>query len=420
MNQVRSIDQAVVITGIGLVTSLGLDRASTWANLCRGDSGANWLDLPGYAGFPVAWPVPMASDADPALEFLVRAADEAMADARIVGSGLEPERAATLIGLSKGGVRSLVQAREMIRSGEFESEKLAQAWMRSWPSSGASLLASRYRFLGPCVAPVAACATGLVAALQGAELIRRGACDVALVGGSDASLEPILLAAFRRMKALARVEGDPKLAVRPWDEGRSGFLVGEGGAVLVLERLDHAMARGVTPYAELAGGALGSDAYHETGLDPDPSGLARVIARALLDAKLEPSDIDAINVHGTATLANDPLECRAIRKAFGPEADRLACSANKAQIGHLLGAAGSAELAIAGLSIRDGFLPPTLNLDRPDPACDLDGTPKFGRSMPIRAILKLSLGFGGHFAAAVLKGVDQPSSRSSFALRKTL
>jgi 3-oxoacyl-[acyl-carrier-protein] synthase II len=199
---------------------------------------------------------------------------------------------------------------------------------------------------------------------------------------------------------------DPKRAVRPWDEDRSGFLVGEGAAVLVLERLDHAKARGASVYAELLGGALGSDAFHETGLDPDPSGLARVIARSLEASNLGPADIDAVNVHGTATRSNDPLECRAIRRAFGPEADRLVCSANKAQIGHLLGAAGSAELAISALSVRHGFLPPTLNLDRADPACDLDGTPHLGRELPIRALLKLSLGFGGHLAAAVLRRID--------------
>ncbi len=363
------------------------------------------MEIPGYAGFPVRWDRSMPPEADPAHEFLIRAADEAMRDADVRRSGIEPERSATLIGLSKGGVRSLSRADELIRSGTDDRGSLAQAWMRSWPSSGANLLAARYGFLGPCVAPVAACATGLVAALQGAALIRRGACDLALVGGSDASLEPILLAAFRRMKALARVD-DPQIAVRPWDRDRSGFLVGEGAAVLVLERLDHARARGITPYAELAGGAIGSDAYHETGLNPDPSGLARVIAQALEASGLGPSEIDAVNVHGTATLGNDPLECRAIRRAFGPEADRLACTANKAQIGHLLGAAGSAELAIAGLSVRERFVPPTLNLDHPDPACDLDGTPRIGQARPIRAILKLSIGFGGHLAAAVLRSVD--------------
>lgn len=400
----------VVITGLGLVTSVGLDRDSTWAALRSGQSGARWLDVPGlepgFAGFPVVGSGPMAGDSDPTLEWLTRAADEAMADARVSDAGLDPDRAAVLIGLSKGAVRSLGRTREMIRRGDPDESAIANSWIRSWPGSGASLLASRYGFRGPCVAPIAACATGLVAALGAADLIRRGACDLALAGGADASLEPILLAAFRRMKALARVDGDPRHAVRPWDRARSGFLVGEGGGVLVLERLDHALARGATPYAELAGGALGSDAFHETALDPDPSGLARVIGRALLTSGVDPSEIDAANVHGTATLGNDPLECRALRLALGPHADRVACSANKGQIGHLLGAAGSAELAIAALSVRDGFAPPTLNLDRPDPACDLDGTPRVGRPLPIRALLKLSLGFGGHLAAAVLRRVQ--------------
>ncbi len=400
------VNQPVVITGIGLVTSLGLDRPTTWTNLCERKSGATWLNIPEHAGFPVAWDRPIAGDSDPAHEFLIRAADEAMADARVLDSGIEPDRSAILIGLSKGCVRSLIQVSERIRSGQFEDRNLAEIWMRSWPNSGVSLLASRYDFRGPSIAPVAACATGLVAALQGADLIRRGACDLALVGGSDASLEPLLLAAFRRMKALARVDADPKSAVRPWDRDRSGFLVGEGGAVLVLERLDHARARGAHIYAELAGGALGSDAYHETGLNPDPSGLARVITRAIESAGLNPSDIDAVNVHGTATLANDPLECQAIRRAFGDHADRLACSANKAQIGHLLGAAGSAELAISALSVRHGFVPPTLNRDYPDVGCDLDGISKIGKSLSVRALLKLSLGFGGHFAAAILRAVD--------------
>jgi 3-oxoacyl-[acyl-carrier-protein] synthase II len=277
--EAREARRTVVITGVGLVTSLGLNRDSTWAAIRLGRSAARWLDIPGLepglAGYPVADPRSIATDGEPAHDFLTRAADEAMADARLAGSAINLDRAAVLVGLSKGGFRSLVRTRELVRSGRFEGEKLAESWMRSWPGSGASLLASRYRFRGPSVAPVAACATGLVAALGAVDLIRRGACDLALAGGADASLEPMLLAAFGRMKALARVEGDPRRAVRPWDRDRSGFLIGEGAGVLVLERLDHALARGATPYAELAGGALGSDAFHETALDPDPTGLAR-------------------------------------------------------------------------------------------------------------------------------------------------
>jgi 3-oxoacyl-[acyl-carrier-protein] synthase II len=403
-------DPAIVITGIGLITSLGPDRESTWDALKRGRTGARKLEIPGlgpgFAGFPC--PRPPSTEVDPALDLLERAADQAMADAGLDGPGrdLDPDRAAVLIGLSKGGIRNLCLSHEIVRSAPANDRALARAWAGSWPSAGASAVAARHGLRGPCLAPIAACATGLVAALQAVDLIRRGACDVALAGGADASLEPILLAAFGRMKVLARVEGDPSRAVRPWDLRRSGFLIGEGGAVLVLERLDRARARGVRPYAELAGGAIGSDAHHETALDPDPAGLARVIRRALADAGMTSADLDAVNVHGTATPSNDPLECRALRLALGTDAGRLACSANKAQIGHLLGAAGSAELAIAALSIRDGFAPPTLNLDDPDPACDLDGTPLVGRHLPIRAILKLSIGFGGHLAAAILRKVD--------------
>ncbi len=408
-------DRAVAITGIGLVTSLGPDRASTWEALRRGRTGAAWLrrdDLgPGVAGFPVARP---ASGADPALALLDRAVDGAIADAGLdAHGGLDPDRVAVLLGLSKGGVRSLARVHERVRSGEAAPDRdrdLARDWARSWPSSGAAAVSARLGSRGPCVAPVAACATGLVAVLQAVDLIRRGACDLALAGGADASLEPIVLAAFRRMKVLARVEGDPVRAVRPWDRGRSGFLVGEGGAVLVLERLAAARARGATAYAEVAGGSIGSDAYHETALDPNPAGLARLIRRALADAGMRPADLDAANVHGTATRTNDPLECRALRLALGADADRLACSANKAQIGHLLGAAGSVELAIAALTVRDGFVPPTLNLDDPDPACDLDATPHAGRPAPIRAVLKLSIGFGGHLAAAILRRVDAARS----------
>ncbi len=259
---------------------------------------------------------------------------------------------------------------------------------------------------GPCLAPVAACATGLIAALSGADLIRRGRCDLVLAGAGDASLDPLVLGAFRRMGILAHVDttsrDGPAGSVRPWDKGRSGFLVGEGAAVLVLERDDHARARGVTPYAELAGGASGADAYHMTDLNPDPAGLAYVIGRALAHSGVAAAEIDHVNVHGTATRSNDPTECRALRLALGAGVERVACSANKSQIGHLLGAAGAAELAIACLSIRDGFVPPTLNLTDPDPACDLDGTPLVGRARSIRAALKLSIGFGGHLAAAVL------------------
>jgi 3-oxoacyl-(acyl-carrier-protein) synthase len=242
----------------------------------------------------------------------------------------------------------------------------------------------------------------LIAVLQGTDLIRRGICDVVIAGSVDAALEPILLRAFRTMRVLAPSVGEPSEAIRPWDRRRRGFLVGEGGAALILERADRAVNRGITPYAEIAGGAIGADAHHETALNSDPSGLAHVLTSALQNAKVSPHLIDFINLHGTATPTNDVLECRAIRRSFGPSAERISCSASKGQIGHLLGAAGSAELALTCLAMRDGFVPPTVNLTDPDPACDLDATPLVGRARTIDAALKFSIGFGGHLVAAVL------------------
>jgi 3-oxoacyl-[acyl-carrier-protein] synthase II len=324
---------------------------------------------------------------------------------------VDSDRVATLIGLSKGCVRNLDRLARARQEPGSIADGPSYPWIWEhlcWPNAGAALIAARHDLRGPCLAPVAACATGLVAVLQGAELIRRGVCDVALAGSADASLEPILLGAFRRMGVLARSDGDPTRAARPWDRARSGFVVGEGGSILVLEREEHARARGVLPYVEVAGGALGADAFHETTLNPDPSGLAGLIGRALTHSGLPASELDHINVHGTATRINDPIECRALRLALGDDAGRVACSANKSQIGHLLGAAGAVELAITCLAMRDGFVPPTLNLDDPDPACDLDGTPHTGRATRLRSALKLSIGFGGHLAAAVLRQPDGP------------
>jgi 3-oxoacyl-[acyl-carrier-protein] synthase II len=416
----------ILVTGIGLWTGLGAEREPSWGALKAGRSAARWLDLPGgnagppFAGCPFFEDgrLPTRAEHDPVTSLVWRAACEAMDDARLEtiqrggrARSFDPERVATVIGLSKGCVHTLGRlARSAHDSASFSEEK-SRAWLwerLSWPNAGASMVATLMELRGPCLAPVAACATGLIAALQAADLIRRGVCDLALAGAGDSSLEPLLLGAFRKMGVLARVEGDPARAVRPWDRNRSGFLVGEGAAVLVLEREDHARARGVLPYAEFAGGAFGADAYHETNLNPDPTGLADLIRRALTNSGATPSEIDHINVHGTATRANDPLECRALRLALGEHAGHVACSANKSQIGHLLGAAGAAELAFTCLALRDGYVAPTLNLDDPDPACDLDGTPRVGRALPIRAALKLSIGFGGHLAAAILRRPEGP------------
>jgi 3-oxoacyl-[acyl-carrier-protein] synthase II len=398
---VRLLPSRVVVTGIGLATALGLRREETWSGLCAGRQAFQRLEAPcGGRVVPYAG-CPLPGGARGPLEALLLASREAMDDAGLRGDTVPPERVATVIGLSKGDLGQLARARNGLAS-------TAADWRLAWPDAGAVAVASSAGLRGPSLAPIAACATGLVAALHAADLIRRGVCDVALAGAGDSSFDPLVLASFRRMGILAPATDDPNRAMRPWDKTRAGFLVGEGAGVLVLERAEHAEARRILPYVELAGGALGADAFHATNLNPDPTGLALLIAQALARADVAPRDVDHVNVHGTATRVNDPLECRALRKALGPWADQVACSANKAQIGHLLGAAGAVELALTCLAVRDAFVAPTMNLDQPDPACDLDATPHVGRARTIRAALKLSLGFGGHLAVAVLRQPDGP------------
>jgi 3-oxoacyl-(acyl-carrier-protein) synthase len=413
----------VVVTGIGLATGLGLGREQTWQAMREGRSALRRLEEVGtpsapYYGAPVTKVRPLLRPSvdrgeqteEPVLRWLDAIVAEALRDAGFGAATTlyHPERSAVLIGSSKGGIRSLGLLQGLVRETAPDSTAVAKAFMASWPSAGASRVAQALDFRGPCLAPVAACATGLVAVLQAVDLIRRGTCDLALAGSVDAALEPLLLATFRRMRILAAVPGEPSEAIRPWDRNRSGFLVGEGGALFVLERADRARARGISPYAEVVGGALGADGFHETDLDPNPEGLANVLQHALRRARVAPRDVDHVNVHGTATRPNDPLECRAIHRALGDGARQVVCTANKSQIGHLLGAAGSAELAIACLSIRDGFIPPTLNLRDPAPECDLDVVANVGRSLPIRVALKISIGFGGHLAAAVVRRPEGP------------
>ncbi len=395
----------VLITGIGLNTGLGEDRESSWARLRAGRHGFTPYEHPHWKVSPAHFGCRVRGGCE------IDVARSAFFDAGLPGADFPRDRAGVVFGLSKGRLGRLIRVHKTCREVDPESSADGLSGiLDAWPHAAASQISSAFGLGGPSLGPVAACATGLIAALRGAELIQRGECDVVLAGAADTSLDLFVLEAFRRMGVLARVGAgeDPGRAVRPWDRDRSGFLVGEGMAAFVLEREDHARARGILPYAEFCGGTFGADAYHMTNLNPDPSNLAGLIGRALENAGVEPSEVDHVNVHGTATKANDPLECLALRLVFGAHADRLTCSANKAQIGHLLGAAGAVELAFTALAVRDGFVPPTRNLDHPDPRCDLDGTPHVGRVLPIRAALKLSIGFGGHLAAAVLRRADAP------------
>lgn len=420
----------MLITGIGLATPLGSDRESTWRRLCGGESGLAWVDpqprglFAGgrsshkLAGGLVPQPSPGESgdsqcDLDPVVQLALRVAGEAVADAGIDLGALPRERLACVIGTSKGSLRSFARAfgAEREAGGLHESATSAleshssSSWQQFWPNAPAAAVAARFGVRGACLCPVAACATGLTCLVRGAELVRCGACDMVLAGSSDAALCPSVAASFGRLGVLARVADDPAVAVRPFDRRRSGFLVGEGAAVLVLERAEHAAARGAPVYAEWLAHGLASDPAGITQLSADAAPLARLIQDVLRRAALLPGEIDYVNLHGTATRANDLCETQALRAALGPAADSASCSAFKGALGHLLGAAGSAETAATVLAVRDGVIPPTINLDDPDPLCDLDYTPRQARCRRVRHALKLSLGFGGHLVAAVVRGV---------------
>ncbi len=413
-----STGRRVVVTGIGLVTSFGAGREVSWSAIrsgrsavCRFDTSNFGGSLPSdarWAGASAPREFLSCADDEPVVAMALTAAREAMTDA---GLSNISERGGCVIGTSKPGLRSFARAvgqvfnlpgqpttREPCRDGHVEN--LAYEF---WPNAATRAVASEWNLLGPALCPVAACATGLVSLIRGADLIRSHECDVVLAGSSDASLVPIVLGSFQRLGVMARGFDEASSACRPFDATRSGFVIGEGAAVLVLEDREHANARGATVIAEFVAGGMASDPSGLTQVDPQGTSLAWLIRDVLRRANVSPTDIDAINLHGTATRTNDVAETRAVRSVFGTAADRIACSSQKGAIGHLLGAAGSVESALAVLSLRDQVVPPTINLRSPDPNCDLDYVANVARPMPLRNVLKASLGFGGHLAVGLFR-----------------
>ncbi|MEX0717682.1 MAG: beta-ketoacyl-[acyl-carrier-protein] synthase family protein [Planctomycetaceae bacterium] len=427
----------VVVTGIGMVTPLGSDRETSWRRIAAGERAGRWLDENcrtssepcggGWAGAPAL--ADSTTSREPVVELALRAAREAVADARLDLAALDRERVGCVIGTSKGGLRSFAEAYRQARGGRPAShasptDSTTTSAFPEWaPHTASAAVAAEFGLRGAALCPVAACATGLAAILRGADLIHEGVCDIVLAGSGDASLTLAVLASFRRMGVLARDFADPAAACRPFDRRRDGFLVGEGAAVLVLEGVTSAAvvtsdelrvtsertgtrpARGspLSPYAELLAGGCLADVSGLTALDPDARALTRLIGDVLRRGGLAPGDLDYVNLHGTATIANDRCETRALRRSLGTAADGVPCSSFKGAIGHLLGAAGSVETACTLLAMRDGIIPPTANLDEPGAGCDLDYVPRAARRGEIRHALKLSLGFGGHLTAAAFR-----------------
>lgn len=412
----------IAVSGVGVVTSLGKNLAETFENLCAGRSGAkvrHGQDLRGsitvsqpLSGFPVPtdgfrgigiWD-------DPVFAILEHTLREALAHARIDIAAVDPTRVAVVVGLSKGAAR--LQSRWAADPRSIDADPLAKAvgWAGATPSAGAAFVASRIGSKGPLSAPITACATGLTCIRTAAELLRQGHCDIAIAGAADASLLPMIEAAFRRMRALAtpvEPEEPPGRWIRPWSAARNGFLIGEGGALFVLERADELERSGRQAMATLQSFAAGSEAHHATR----PNGSARVISRVLRDALASAREIpDFVHLHATATRDYDPLEAAAIREALGPEHRKTRVIASKPLIGHCLGAAGAVELAIACRCLASGMLHPF----EPLPPFDfpLAGRPvgRVAEERRLRTCLKLVAGFGGHVEACLISAPGHASS----------
>ena len=318
------------------------------------------------------------------------------------------QRVGCVIGTSKGGIRSLAASLRDRACAVGPAGVPHESCWSNWP---AARVASHWNLAGPCLCPVAACATGLMCVVRGLELIRDGYCEAVIVGSSDASLEGTVLASFRRMGVLARGFDGPATACRPYDRRRNGFLVGEGAAALVLERRSHALLRGARAYGELLAARCLSDPTGLTQLDDRAAALCRLIQLVLGQAERTSDELDYVNLHGTATRQNDLCETRALKAALGTAAERVSCSGLKGGLGHLLGAAGSVETAATLLAMRDSLVPPTVNLDEPDDQCDLDYTPVRPRRRCVQHALKVSLGFGGHLVAALFGPAEPSASR---------
>ncbi len=393
----------VWITGLGLVTPLGSDRESSWARLQAGECGLRWLPELLVTGAPAAPSRNRGSLIDePVVELARTAADEAVRDADLSPSVLGAPRAGCVVGTSKGGFRGLGRHWPQWR----KTHQAAPDWSQSLPNAAALAVARDHGLGGPVLCPVAACATGLLSVSRGVDLIQQGVCDIVLAGSSDAALEPLLLASYRRLGVLAD-RGAKGALVRPFDVRRNGFLAGEGAAILVLESASHATTRGAKPYAEWLAGGQAADPYDLTRMDAEPSSLIRLLEDLFLNSGIDRQTVDYVNLHGTGTQQNDLAETRALHAVFGEAAASIPCSSLKGALGHLLGAAGSVELACTLLALRDGVVPPTLNLQQPDPQCDLDYTPGRSRRASLQTALKLSLGFGGHLAAALVRRTAQ-------------
>jgi 3-oxoacyl-[acyl-carrier-protein] synthase II len=403
----------VVVTGIGMVSPLGVGNEPTWNGLVEGRSGIGRITKFDPSAFtcqiagevrgfePEQWMEKKeVKKSDTFIHYAMAAAEMAVKDAALDFPNCNGERFGVIVGSGIGGL-PLIE--------EMHSKMLERGPSRISPffipglivNLAAGQISIRYGCQGPSSAPATACATGAHAIGDAFKVIQRDDADIMFAGGSEAVICRLAVGGFGAMRALSLRNDEPERASRPWDLNRDGFVIGEGAGILVLEEIEHAKSRGATIYCEITGYGMSSDAHHITSPAEDGGGMIRVMKSALKDAQLNPSDIDYINAHGTSTSVGDMTETLAIKGVFGADAYKVAISSTKSMTGHLLGAAGGLEAAVAAMTIKTNIIPPTINYETPDPACDLDYVPNTAREQKVTHVMSNSFGFGGTNATLI-------------------
>jgi 3-oxoacyl-[acyl-carrier-protein] synthase II len=408
----------VVITGLGAITPVGNNVPAMWEALITGCSGVGPITLLDPTGFETRFAAEVkgfdavalvgrrdARRMDRFTQFAVAAAGQALADAKLEIAPGNASRIGCIFGSGIGGIGTILAEAEVARSKGLDRVSPFLVPMML-PDTAPAQVAIQYGLKGPNMAIVTACASSANAIGEATEIIRRGTADVMVAGGAEAGIVPLALAGFNVMNAVSRRNDAPQKASRPFDANRDGFVLGEGGAALVLESLEHAQARGSRVYAEVLGYGASADAYHITAPQENGEGAASAMRAALAQAKLGPQDIGYLNAHGTSTPLNDKSETAAIKQVFGPTAYKIPISSTKSMTGHLLGAAGALEAVVCVKALQESILPPTINYETPDPECDLDYIPNVTRRVSIHTAMSNSFGFGGHNACLIFGIAD--------------
>ena len=401
-----------------MVSPVGNDLASFWESLKAGRSGIGSIsafdtekfdckiagEVRGYDPTPYYKTPKDVRRTDRYTQLAVGAAKMSLDDSGLDLASIDLDRAGVMIGSGVGGLATMeTQVAQMQTKGPDRTSPFMIPMMISNMASG--FISMEHGLRGPNMAIVTACATANHCMGEAWRIIKFGDADIILAGGSEACIVPVGIAGFAAMRALSLRNDEPQRASRPFDKERNGFVMGEGAGVIILEEYEHAKKRGAKIYCELAGYGLTADAYHMSAPMPEGEGAARCMHMAMKHAKVNPQDVDYINAHGTSTPIGDACETKAVKRAFGESAHKVAVSSTKSMTGHLLGAAGAVEMAACVMAMRDGVLPPTINLENPDPECDLDYVPNKAREKKVKVAISNSFGFGGHNSSVVIKAI---------------